>query len=579
MIDIFRFARRAALIATCALAAGSVLAQAEHSGDEGGIPVAAKTPANARLPVQELTESVLYEYLVAEIAVQRGEQGLAAQMFVDLARRTGDPRIARRAVEISGYARMPELALDAAKIWLEGEPDSQQALRTVTSLLVSAKRVAEAEPYIEKILSADRASAENGFMLLGRLLAGNPDKSSNLSLVRRLAAKYPALPQAHFAVSQAAFTANDEKSALDSVRRAARLAPDWPLPALFEAQILQKRSPDEAAKRLAAYLEKYPGERDVRLTYARFLAGAKRYTEARSQFERLLADHPDNVDVIYAVGLLAHQLKDYSVAEANMKRLLELEYRDPDSIRFTLGQIAEDQSAWGRAIEWYEKIGAGEHYVSSRMKVAQVLSKQGKLDDARRYLRAVSAPGDQQRIQLIVGEAQLLRDANRNREAYDVLGEALKKEPDQPDLLYDIALTAERIERFDILEEKLRKLIQLRPDHAHAYNALGYSLADRNQRLPEARKLIEKALELAPNDSFIVDSMGWVLYREGNVKGAIEWLRRAYNDRPDAEIGAHLGEALWVNGERGEATRVWDEALKNHPENEALQKTIKRFRP
>jgi tetratricopeptide (TPR) repeat protein len=500
-------------------------------------------------------------------------------MLIDLARRTQDPRIARRAVEMSGMARLPDLALDAARLWLEADPQSAQALQTVTGLLVRARRVSEAEPYIERLLTANANSAASGFLQLGRLLAANPDKPANLQVVRRLAAKHADLPEAQLAVSQAALAANDEKGALESVRRAAQLRPGWAVAALVEAQILQKRDPAAAANRLAAYLEQYPDEREVRMSYARMLVGAKRYAEARSQFEILLAAHPNDTGVVYAVGLLAHQLKDYPVAEANFKRLLQLGYQDPDAVRLALGQVAEDQGQWARAIEWYQAVGQGEHYLQSRLKVAQALAKQGKLDEARKFLRAMEVGEDRQRIQLIVAEAQLLRDANRPREAFEMLGEALKKEPEQPDLLYDIALTAERIERFDVLEEKLRKLIQLRPDHAHAYNALGYSLADRNLRLPEARKLIEKALELAPEDSFIIDSMGWVLYREGDIRGAIGYLRRAYSERPDAEIGAHLGEVLWMSGQRDEAKRVWDEALKNHPDNEALQKAVKRFRP
>src|SRR5204863_7421240 len=182
-------------------------------------------------------------------------------------------------------------------------------------------------------------------------------------------------------------------------------------------------------------------------------------------------------------------------------------------------------------------------------------------------------------IQLLVAEAQLLRDANRSKDAFALLGEALGREPDQPELLYDYALTAEKLERFDLLEENLRKLIKVRPDHAHAYNALGYSFAERNLRLPEARKLIEKALELAPEDDYIIDSMGWVQYREGDLKGAAATMRRAYSGRPDAEIGAHLGEVLWQMGQRDEARRVWDEALKTAPDNETLLKTIKKFRP
>jgi Flp pilus assembly protein TadD len=180
-------------------------------------------------------------------------------------------------------------------------------------------------------------------------------------------------------------------------------------------------------------------------------------------------------------------------------------------------------------------------------------------------------------VQLLVAESQLLREAQMHRESFELLGEALKLTPDQPELLYDQALTAEKLERFEVMESNLKKLIQVKPDHAHAYNALGYSLAERNQRLPEAKKLIEKALELAPEDLYIVDSMGWVLYRMGDLKGAAQQLRRAWSGRPDGEIGAHLGEVLWMLGERDEARRIWGEAQKVNPENETLIKTLKRF--
>jgi Flp pilus assembly protein TadD len=229
-------------------------------------------------------------------------------------------------------------------------------------------------------------------------------------------------------------------------------------------------------------------------------------------------------------------------------------------------------------VQWYEGIGEGEHQLAARMRTASAIAKQGRLDDARAYLKRVADEHPGEQFQLIVAEAQLLREANRNQEAFQVLSDALQKEPEQPELLYDYALTAEKLERFDVLESNLRKLIEVRPDHAHAYNALGYSFADRNTRLGEARKLIEKALELAPDDFFIMDSMGWVLYREGDLNGAAEQLRRAYSGRPDAEIGAHLGEVLWVMGEREEANRVWQESLKASPDNETLHKTIKRLK-
>ena len=347
---------------------------------------------------------------------------------------------------------------------------------------------------------------------------------------------------------------------------------------LFEAQLLQKRSTAEAAKRLGEFVEKNPDSREGRLGYARALVMDKRLPEARKQFEAVLAANPGNTEIVYAVGVLAFQLKDYSVAEQSMKKLLGMKYRDPDGVRYILGQIAEEQKDWPGAVAWYESIKDGEHALPARLRTANAMARQGKLDAAREYLRQVIAENPDQEVQVTVAEAQLLRDAKRYRDAFDFLGAALKSDPDQPELLYDYALTAEKVDRFDVLEENLKKLIKVRPDHAHAYNALGYSLAERNLRLPEARKLIEKALELSPEDSFIVDSLGWVQYREGDLKGAVQTLRRAYDGRPDAEIGAHLGEVLWVSGNRAEANRVWEESLKGAPDNETLRQTIQKFR-
>ncbi len=562
---------------------GPALAWAQQAAPESESTLETSAPSRAekldeRLPTQDLSEEVLYAFLFGEVALQRGSPGLAAQTYLDLARQTRDPRIARRAVEIANYARMPDFALEAARIWHEADAQSPQALQMVTALLVSARRVDEAEPFLAKLLTARGSNLPNGFMQLNRLLAGNPDKSANLRVVRRLAEPYATLPQAVFAVAQAAYAAGDDDLALREIRRASALQPDWEFAPIFESQVLQKKFPEQAERTLAGYLEKFPERREARLSYARLLVSNKRYAQARGEFEKLLAANPGNTDVIYAVGLLAYQLKDYGVAEGNLKKLLELGYRDENGVRFTLGQIAEEQKHWMRAIEWFESIGRGEHFVASRLRAAQALAKQGKLAEARAYLRRVATTADEQRVQLVIAEAQLLREANEPGEALVMLGQALERQPDQPDLLYDLALTAEKLSRFDLLESNLRKLIQIRPDHAHAYNALGYSLADRNERLPEARKLIERALELAPQDHFIVDSMGWVLYRQGDLKGAIEHLRRAYSSRPDGEIGAHLVEVLWMSGERDEAQRILEEALQAHPDNETLQKTIKRLR-
>lgn len=569
--------RLLALLAALSLVACTTPAQRDEAAPDAEAAELESEPSAETLPAQELTEPVLYEMLLGEIALQRGDAALAAQTFADLAQRTRDPRVARRAVEVANIARTPHFALQAARVWHEADPASVQALQTVAALLVRERRLEEAEPYLAKLLARDGDAAANGFLQLGRLLAGNPDKQANLRLVRTLAERHPDLPQARLAVAQAALAASDEATALAETRRAAAMRPGWEPAAIYEAQILQRRSSAEAAQSLQKFLEQHPQSREARLAYARLLVADRRYAEARVEFEKLLAAHPGDADVLYAVSLLAMQLKDYATAEASLRKLLDAGYRDADSLRFMLGQAAEEQKKWDEAVRWYESIERGDQALAARLRVAGVLGRQGRLDEARAYLHTLEAEGAE-RVQVLIAEAQLLRDADRHRDAYELLGKALKAQPEQPELLYDYALTAEKLERYDVLESSLRKLIKLKPDHAHAYNALGYSLADRNQRLPEARKLIERALELSPEDYYIIDSMGWVLYRMGDLKGAEQYLRRAHLGRPDAEISAHLGEVLWAMGERAEAERVWQEALKSHPENDLLQETMKRLR-
>ena len=587
-VRLFLVAGLGLLLAACAQrpvqeqakpAAQAVVNQGESDQPESKAAAAPPPAPKPELPNQELTEAVLYEYLLAEIAGQRGSIGLSAQAYADLAKRTRDPRIAKRAAEVALYARMPNAAIEAARIWYETESSSMQALQTLTSLLINTKRHDEALPYLQKLFVADGSNAGDGFLQLSRLLANSQDKALTLKLVQQLAQPYPELAQAHFAVAQAAIAAGQSELALTEVRAASRLKPDWDLPALLEAQLLQRQSNALALKRLATFLERYPKAREVRMSYARVLVAERKYTEARAEFQTLSKDFPDNIDVIFAVGVLSLQLQDYALAEANFKRLLLLPYRDKNTARLYLGQIAEEQKNYPEALRWYDEVAGGEQYLKAQIRHALVLGKQGKLDAARAHLRQIEVNSDQARVQLLLTEAQLLRDANQPRQAFDLIGNALRNMPDQPELLYDYAMLAEKLDHIDLLETNLKKLISLQPGHAHAYNALGYSLADRNLRLPEAQGLIEKALQLAPDDPFIIDSMGWVLYRMGKSKQALEYLRKAYSARPDPEIAAHLGEVLWIAGEHREAEKIWLEATKKTPGNDALTSTIKRFKP
>jgi len=572
-----------ALLAACAAnppqPGSSEQDESDSELNSGDVQAGAPEPENrSAYPDQELTENLLYEFLLAEIAGQRGSVALSAQAYVDLARRTRDPRIARRATEVALYARMNNAAIEAATIWHEADPSSARALQALAGMLVAAGRYEEALPRLRELLAGASGDPASGFTQLTRTLGNAQDKQAALKLTQSLAADHPKVPEAHYAVARMATSAGDDRLALDEIRKARQLRPDWEAAVLLEAQLLQKTSADQAAAVLVDYLQKYPPAREARLAYARILVGQKRFTEARAEFQKLMTGLPDSTDMAFAVALLSLQLKDYDAAERYLKGLLSSPYRDKDGVRLYLGQVAEERKDFPEALKWYGAVGEGEQYVQAQIRYAQVLSKQGKLDEARAHLREAGARNSPQRIQLILAEAQLLRDANQPKAAFDLVGQALDRLPNNPELLYDYAMLAEKLERVDLLESSLRKLIEIRPEHAHAYNALGYSLADRNQRLPEAQELIEKALKLAPDDSFIIDSMGWVLYRRGKLKDSLTYLRRAYAGRPDPEIAAHLGEVLWALGERSEAERVWGEAAKDSPDNETLANTIKRLK-
>lgn len=543
------------------------------------VVVAKPAPRVAPLPDVELSEELLFKMMLAELAVQRGQPQIAVTTYLELARETRDPRVAQRATEVAWNARFTSAALEAAGIWLQADPGSAQARQVTATLLVGQAKLDEARPQLEKWIAADSANVGQSFLQLNSLLSPHKDKAAVFKLMQALARPYGGVPEARLAVAQAAWSAGEEEPSLAEARAALKLRPDWELAALFVAQALQRRSIDEAMRFLDEYLRDHPKARDARLNYARLLVGGKKYPEARKQFELLVQEFPQNADVGMAVALLAMQVKDYDAAEAQLQRLLKLDYKDPDAVRLYLGQVNEERKRFDAALKWYASVAQGEQYVSAQARYAGILARQGKLDAARRHLQQASAADTQQRVQLTQAEAQLLREANQYQAAFDLLGQALEKMPNAPDLLYDHALAAEKVNRLDVLESNLKKLIELRPDNAQAYNALGYTLADRNQRIDEAYGLIETALKLAPDDPFILDSMGWVLYRMGRGKEALDYVQRAYQQRPDPEIAAHLGELLWSLGRRDEARKVWGESLKDNPGNEVLQATVKRFLP
>jgi tetratricopeptide (TPR) repeat protein len=577
MIDSFR-----PLLFPVAVVAALMLSACAQAPARQSVEAAPEVQPKVRvepLPQQELTGQILYQTLLAEIAGQRGNLDLSASAYMDLARSTRDPRVARRAAEMALHGRNLDMALQATRLWVEIDPESSQAHQMMAGLLVSANRLDELQPHVAKLLAQEGENLSDGLLRLNRLFARYPDKKAVLTMVEQLTQPYIGLPEAHFARAQAALNAAEWRRGVAEADKALDLRPDWDIAVMLKAQLQRADSPEAAIETLRAYLAGHPQAREVRLQYARNLVGARKFSQARTEFQRLLGDFPGNADVIYAVAVLSVQLSDWEVAEENFKKLLGKDFAEIDTVRLYLGQIAEERKQFDAALRWYAEVAPGEQYLAAQLRIAQLLAKQGNLDAGRRHLQEARAAGNADRIQLLLAESQLLRDGGRTKDAYELLAGSLAAQPEQPELLYESALLAEKLGRHEAMEASLRKLIRLKPEHAHAYNALGYSFAERNQRLEEAEQMVVKALQLSPDDPFIIDSMGWVLYRKGDNEGALTHLQRAFSIRPDPEIAAHLGEVLWALGRRDEAKRTWQEAAKAHPGNEVLAEVIKRFAP
>ena len=522
---------------------------------------------------------LVYQVLLAEIALQRGDVQLASTAYGDLALRTRDPKVLERAVEVAGYARRFDLALEAARLWVDVEPESKRAQQLLLSVMILSNQFDELVPTLVRMLESDREVLAENLLGLNRMFARNPDRVVVFRLIDKVCQSFLGIAEAHYSVAMAASSAGLRERALTEVQRALDLRPDWEMAALLEVQLLLRESPSDAINFMQGFLARNPKARDLQLVLARVLIGERQYAEARRHFDLLLKDFPDNPEVVYPAAIMALQQNERAFAEAQLKHLLTLNIPDKSLAYYYLGQLAEDAKRSDEALAYYASVGAGEQYVAAKIRRAHLLADLGQLDAARSQLQQARSATPAERVQLLIAEAALLRGAKQTPAALDLLEQALALEPEQPDLLYESALLAEKLGRFEILESRLRKLIELRPDSAQAYNALGYSYADRNLRLPEARELIEKALALSPDDTFIIDSWGWVLYRQGDLSAALLQLERAYAQRDDPEIAAHLGEVLWTLGRQDDARRILLEAQKKNPDSDILVDAVKKFAP
>jgi tetratricopeptide (TPR) repeat protein len=578
----FPLAALAALLLAAA-APATVLGQAT--------PAATAAAAAASGPrASALDAELFFQLLLGELSARGNETAAGSTLILDAARKTNDPALYQRAVDLAFQARSGEAALQAARAWKQAFPQSREANRYVLQILVALNRVTESVDALKAdIALADVKDRPAVIAVIPRNYARVADKKLAATVVEQALADHLGNP----AVGAAAWTtvgrmrlaAGDTVGALDAAKRGQAINPRAEGPVLLALEMMEPKQP-QAEMLVRKYLEGKPLP-EIRMGYARGLLDAQRYQEALQQLQVITGERPDFAEAWLVQGTLLVQDNQLPQAETALKRYVELvttqrgseeRSRGLAQAYLSLAQLAEKRKDYQAAAAWLDRIENSQDLMAAQNRRASLLARQGKVEEARKLIRAVPErnPGDA-RMKLMA-EIQLLREHKQYKAAYDLLGEAAARDKADTDLLYDQAMMAEKLNDFTDMERLLRLVITTKPDYHHAYNALGYSFADRNIRLTEAKQLIQKALEFAPGDPFISDSLGWAEFRMGNKAEALKILEVAYKQRPDAEIAAHLGEVLWSLGQRDRAQSIWREGMLLNNENETLLETLKRLR-
>lgn len=584
--SMMQFHRLAALAVAFAAVAASSAGAATSPGKPATSPPEDTQAAAATARDAEL----FYEVFLGELTAGGGDPGSGFALILDAARKSDDPQLFQRAVDIAWQSRSGEPALVAALAWKAALPESRDANRAVLQVLIALNRVQEtAGPLERELASTPPRTKAAALAALPQIYARAPDKKLAAAVVEHAVAAdltSPAFgPAAWTTVGRMRLAANDAAGALDAARRAQQLDPLAEGPAMLGLELLEGNVREGEAL-VARYLEGKPLP-ELRMAYARVLIDAGRYPEATTQLQIATAEKPDYAEAWLVQGTLQAQNNSAAAAEASLQRYLVLAQASEGSptrerglqqAYLLLAQLAEKRGDFTGAEAWVARIDNAQELFAVQARRASLLAKQGHLPEARALLRALPARDEGEKRLKLTAEVQLLRDAGQYKEAYALLDQAVQQSPADADLLYDQAMLAEKLGDLAQMEVLLRRIIARKPEYHHAYNALGYSLADRGQRLPEARELIKKALEYAPGDPFISDSLGWVEFRLGNLPEALRVLEAAYKERPDAEIGAHYGEVLWNAGQRDRALAVWREGVLADADNETLLATLKRLK-
>jgi len=544
-------------------------------------------------PRSALNSELFYQLILGELNARAGEPGAGYSLILDAARKTKEAKLFQRAVEIALLARSGDSALLAARAWKQTLPESREANRFIIQILTGLNRTADTLEALKFEISATPVADRSTVILaIPRYFARVSDKPLAATTVEQALSNYSSGPPFASAswttIGRMRLEAGDPDGALVAAGKAQAVDGASEYPALLALALMNAKVP-QAEDLLKNYFSG-DAKPEIQMEYARLLLGEQRYAEGQAQLQATTRKHPDYAPAWLVQGALALQEKNIVVAEPLFLRYVELVTAAQASEKkpvpekgltqayFSLAQIAEQRKDYAQAEAWLQRVDSVEDVFNAQMQRAAILARQGKLDEARLLIRSQSEKTPADARLKITSEAQLLRDNKQHLAAYEFLAEAASRYPSDLDLFYDMAMVAEKLDKLDDMERLLRGIIVIDPTYHHAYNALGYSLADRNLRLPEAKQLIQKALEYAPGDPYISDSLGWVEFRLGNFDEALRVLQGAFAAKPDAEIAAHLGEVLWQMGRREQALQTWREGTKLNSDNETLLKTLKRLR-
>ncbi|TDR42348.1 Flp pilus assembly protein TadD [Pseudomonas brenneri] len=539
-------------------------------------PVEDSTPAPEKPKVySSFSEETVFSLLSAELAGQRNRFDIALDNYVTQAINTQDPGISERAFRIAEYLGADQAALDTALIWAKNAPDDLEAQRAAAIQLARAGRYDDSMVYMEKVL---QGKGDTHFDFLA-LSAADTDQDTRDGLMKsfdRLLQKHPSNGQLVF--GKALLLQQD-----DEPQAALKLLEQNPpeegeiAPLLLRARLLQSLNRGkEALPLLQKSIKKYPDDKRLRLTYARMLVEQDRMEDAKVEFASLVQQYPDDDELRYSLALVCLEAKAWEEAKGYLEELIARESH-VDSAHLNLGRIAEERDDPQGALIEYAQVGPGNDYLPAQLRQADILMNNGRTDEAEKRLAAARDAEPDYAIQLYLIQAETLSANNQGERAWKILAQALLQYPDDLNLLYTRAMQAEKRNDLAQMEKDLRLIIKRDPDNAMALNALGYTLSDRTTRYAEAKVLIEQAHQLNPEDPAVLDSLGWVNYRLGNLDEAERLLRQALERFPDQEVAAHLGEVLWAKGNQREARQIWAKFLKEQPDSPILRSTIKRL--